>query len=504
MPDESKNSIASASIPVAGLNISQESNTGIIPQLQANRFLAGDASQEVNIPTLIPENNESLILPNTSLTLQKTDFSIADVSITVTNLSVDSLTGQAMQKVDKGLKTLATDLDFTQKDVSTIVTDSSVDSLTGQVMPKVDKKIKKLTADQDFTEKMDKKDKTSAATNGERHLLQADIGPFTVQGSIGYFYDKNPNIAKDLGQPTGREYQFPPGGKWRQNFQNGAIFHSANGTFSVHGSLGNYYLNVLRGQDSQLGLPTSEESYTGNGNWQQRFENGVLSWLNNGTAQVQLNGGNASLIKFGNLSGNERNLPGTVIPYPNPFANISNTTPERWSGTAGEQARYIQDSEMPVVANTRYRSADQIRQVIDYFNVEDPQNLRYKPNGWNTFCNIFATDVMRALRAPLPHWTLQGKELDANGVNDWLNNSANGWKKVTAQDATKAASQGIPTVGSWKNVGGIGHIAVVRPEAGPSPDNPQIAQAGAKNWVKTTVSTGFGQTKNVSYFAYYA
>ncbi len=296
IPDESKNSMASASIPVAGLNISRESNTGIIPQLEANRFLAGDASKEVNIPTLIPDNNESLILPNTSLTLQKTDLSRADVSITVTNPSVDSLTSQAMQKLDNGLKTLATDPDFTQKDVSTIVTDSSVDSLTGQAIPRVAKKIKKLTAAPDFTEKMDKKDKTSAATNGERHLLQADLGPFAVQGSIGYFYDKNPNIAKDLGQPTGREYQFPPGGKWRQNFQNGAIFHSANGTFSVHGSLGNYYLNVLRGQDSQLGLPTSEESYTGNGNWRQNFEKGTLEWLNNGTAKVTLNSGNNSQL----------------------------------------------------------------------------------------------------------------------------------------------------------------------------------------------------------------
>ena len=344
-------------------------------------------------------------------------------------------------------------------------------------------------------------DREVVAIDGYQYLVEKQLSSFPVQGSIGSFYNRNPAIASQLGRATGNEFQFSPA-KWRQNFQNGAILHSANGTFSVRGSLGRHYLN-LGGQNSQLGLPTSEESHIGNGNWRQSFENGVLNWLNNGTAQVQLNGGSASLVKFGNLSGNDRNLPGTVFPYSNPFANISNTVPERWSGDAGQQARYIQDLEMPVVANTRYRSADQIRQVIDYFNVEDKQNLRYKPNGWKTFCNIFATDVMRALRAPLPHWTNTGRELDANGMNDWLNNSANGWKKLTPQDATKAASQGIPTVASWKNVGGIGHIAVVRPEAGPTPDNPQIAQAGAINWVKTTVSVGFGQTKNVSYFAYY-
>jgi hypothetical protein len=261
-------------------------------------------------------------------------------------------------------------------------------------------------------------------------------------------------------------------------------------------------LNNLGGEKSQLGLPTSNEFGTANG-WQQNFQKGTLEWLNNGTAQVKLNGGSASLVRFGNLSGNDRNLPGTVFPYSNPFATISNTTPERWLGDAGQRARYIQDPEMLVVANTQSRSADQIRQVINYFNVQDSGNLRYRPDGINTFCNIFARDVMRALRAPLPHWTNTGIELDANRMNDWLKNSANGWRKITPQDATRAASQGVPTVASWKNFGGIGHIAVVRPETGPTPDNPQIAQAGSINRTQTTVSVGFGRTSGIDYFAYY-
>ncbi len=481
-------------------------------------------------------------------------------------------------------------------------------------------------------------DTATVLLDGNQYLVEKQLSSFPIQGSIGSFYNRYPAIASQLGKATSAEFQFSPA-KWRQYFQNGAIFHSAQGTYSVRGSLGNYYLYTLKGENSQLGLPTSEESQSppGSGNWRQSFEKGTLEWLSNGKPRVTLtttqvpannwkaeyfnnnylagipvfsryessnslnynwgsggpgngvnndnfsarwtgsfdfqagdytfkqsvddgmrvwvdgnlihdtwsgrnavdynvvrnmtagqhtvkveykeltgaalakvswekvgnpaNGGSASLVKFGSLSGNDRNLPGTVFPYTNPFANISNTTPERWLGDPGQRARYIQDPEMPVVANTQSRSADQIRQVINYFNVEDQQNLRYKPNGWDTFCNIFARDVMRALRAPLPHW-INTRELDANGMNDWLNNSANGWKKVTPQDATKAASQGIPTVASWKNVGGIGHIAVVRPEAGPTPDNPQIAQAGAKNRIQTTVSVGFGQTKNVSYFAY--
>ncbi|MGA9382524.1 MAG: PA14 domain-containing protein, partial [Phormidium sp.] len=107
-----------------------------------------------------------------------------------------------------------------------------------------------------------------------------------IQGSIGSFYNSNPNIARDLGQSTGNEFQFVSG-KWRQNFQGGAIFHSSNGTFSVHGSLGKYYLNI-GGQNSQVGLPTGEEVHIGNGNWQQNFEKGFIEFLNNGTAQVIL------------------------------------------------------------------------------------------------------------------------------------------------------------------------------------------------------------------------
>jgi hypothetical protein len=135
---------------------------------------------------------------------------------------------------------------------------------------------------------------------------------FPIQGSIGSFYYSHPTIAQDLGQTTGAEFQFPPGtssGKWRQNFQNGAIFHTANGTFSVHGSLGNYYLNNLGGENSQLGLPTSEESNTGNGNWRQNFENGYLEWLNNGTAKV-------TLTTTQTMSNNVASIP------TNPFAQL--------------------------------------------------------------------------------------------------------------------------------------------------------------------------------------
>ncbi|MEG4318803.1 peptidoglycan DD-metalloendopeptidase family protein [Microcoleus sp. Aus8_D1] len=132
-------------------------------------------------------------------------------------------------------------------------------------------------------------DREVVAIDGQQYLIEKQLSSFPIQGSIRAFYDRNPSIANQLGKPTGAEYQFVSS-KWRQNFQNGAIFHSAQGTFSVRGSLGNYYLNSLGGQNSQLGLPTSEESQLppGSGNWRQSFEKGTLEWLSNGTPRVTL------------------------------------------------------------------------------------------------------------------------------------------------------------------------------------------------------------------------
>ena len=147
-------------------------------------------------------------------------------------------------------------------------------------------------------------DTATVAIDGHKYLVEKQLNP---AGSIGSFYNRNPAIAQALGRDTGAEFQFSPG-KWRQNFQNGAIFHSAQGTFSVRGSLGRHYLN-LGGQDSQLGLPTSEESYVGN--WRQSFEKGTLEWLNNGQARVTLtqnqvpaNNWKAEYFNNTNLTGN--------------------------------------------------------------------------------------------------------------------------------------------------------------------------------------------------------
>lgn len=114
------------------------------------------------------------------------------------------------------------------------------------------------------------------------------------------------------------------------------------------------------------------------------------------------------------------------------------------------------------------RSADEYGAVIDQFDVEN--NPRYTPRVQNpggpldTFCNIFVSDVTKAMGADIPHYW-QGQELDANRTADWLRDSGPsfGWRQVTEQEAQDLANQGKPVVVTWSNPNGIGHSGVVRP-----------------------------------------
>ncbi|MBX7101614.1 MAG: peptidoglycan-binding protein [Myxococcaceae bacterium] len=126
--------------------------------------------------------------------------------------------------------------------------------------------------------------------------------------------------------------------------------------------------------------------------------------------------------------------------------------------------------------------------VINQFAVET--NPRYTPRDGNTYCNIFASDVMGAMGVALPHWVdgsgapaapYQGHELDANATAEWLDSTGGqyGWREVSAEEAQQLANQGFPAVATWNNPGGIGHIGVVRP--GDDTNGPALAQAGAQN-----------------------
>jgi hypothetical protein len=179
------------------------------------------------------------------------------------------------------------------------------------------------------------------------------------------------------------------------------------------------------------------------------------------------------------------------------------------------------------------------------------ENARYRPvfnqekKRWSTWCNIYMHDVTRAMWASVPHWVQQGgkwHELTANATFDWFLSAgrSRGWILIDAKlcgwiqqqararailpkpdlaitDRLSAAAlqiaraqhsnpalllqpsyiaqqfgnRGLPVVASLKNKGGIGHVAMIRPER----ENkrgvvgkrhgkfvPRTAQAGGSNW----------------------
>lgn len=168
------------------------------------------------------------------------------------------------------------------------------------------------------------------------------------------------------------------------------------------------------------------------------------------------------------------------------------------------------------------RNASIYRSVIDQFNVEN--NSRYAVNKQgigDTYCNIFTWDVTRAMGAEVPHFieTSTGRpvtsggegitELDANGVNDWLNKygQSYGWTKVSAEEAQYYANNGMPAITSWKNSSGHGHLQVVSPSQDGSYNAARgvtIAQAGRqlKNYDYMDTVYGANSLANVEYFAH--
>jgi peptidoglycan hydrolase-like protein with peptidoglycan-binding domain len=191
-----------------------------------------------------------------------------------------------------------------------------------------------------------------------------------------------------------------------------------------------------------------------------------------------------------------------------PQATTSNTP--RYDGTkpapGTTNTNAARPTDPPVRGDPARRNASTYNNVINQFAVGN--NPRYTPRDSSgdgvrdTFCNIFVWDVTKAMGAEIPHWVDgkgnptgvgQGRELSANGTVDWLHQNGNrhGWRKVSAQEAQAMANQGHPAVAVWKNTGGIGHVAVVRPGEVTS-QGPAIAQAGARNFNNGHVKDSFG------------
>lgn len=177
--------------------------------------------------------------------------------------------------------------------------------------------------------------------------------------------------------------------------------------------------------------------------------------------------------------------------------------------------------DAPINNSPGSRSTEQLAAIIRACNVATA--ARYQPNqqGKNeTYCNIFVWDVTRALGAEIPHWVLKSDlatpaepdltysnaaETTSNMVFDWLttHGTQHGWQPATALKALDYANSGRPAVAVWKNPGGAGHIAVVRPGTFDPEKGVPIAQAGAVNFDHLFLADGFGHASEyVLYFVH--
>jgi hypothetical protein len=121
--------------------------------------------------------------------------------------------------------------------------------------------------------------------------------------------------------------------------------------------------------------------------------------------------------------------------------------------------------------------------------------------------HFFLTSAVHPSLLQVPHWVTSGgtaRELDANGVVDWLVSfgATYGWSKTSATLAQDAANQGRPTIVTYKNPTGIGHMGVIRPGSLPVGSlGPALAQAGRTNFANGFVQQGFG-TLPITYWTH--
>lgn len=169
------------------------------------------------------------------------------------------------------------------------------------------------------------------------------------------------------------------------------------------------------------------------------------------------------------------------------------------NGNIGTPYRRLVD--IPIRSGAESRSYDKYLGAIEQFSNSLAVAGRYLKVGDQTWCNIFADDVIGgAMNVALP-----AKDNDpsmAKGSNqlfDYFSSGANGWRALRPEEIAAHVRSGRPAVAVWKNpvASQPGHIAVIRPDQDLSTITTSdigrivIAQAGRFNSARTTVASGF-------------
>lgn len=126
----------------------------------------------------------------------------------------------------------------------------------------------------------------SSVINGTPTTLNAPgIGEVSLDGPTAAAYARLGG-ATALGAPTGKAEKVGDGTV--TPFANGTIFTSPAGSYLVQGEILKRYLDEQGGPSGALGWPTADETETGggpkvaNGGWISEFQNGTITWLNDG------------------------------------------------------------------------------------------------------------------------------------------------------------------------------------------------------------------------------
>lgn len=124
--------------------------------------------------------------------------------------------------------------------------------------------------------------------------------------------------------------------------------------------------------------------------------------------------------------------------------------------------------------------------VIDWL---DPvRRRRYQPRNGATFCNIFCYDWSRAMGVEIPR-VVDKQEQTINLTIQWL--------KERGPDAgwfPGAGQAGEPSIVTWRNPDGPGHVAVVRSE-GADRWSHRYAQAGATCYADAPLGSCFSRPR---------
>ena len=134
------------------------------------------------------------------------------------------------------------------------------------------------------------------------------------------------------------------------------------------------------------------------------------------------------------------------------------------------------------------RSPANLEACIDQFRSELIGG-KWEPRDGLTWCNAFAQAVTAALQCPIP-MALANEQI---AWLEGLGGKSSGWTETTREHAITSAQVGNPTLVTWANPTGHGHIAVLRPAPlGHEHDAPFIAQAGRENFWIGRLQRGFG------------